>query len=173
MTTDRQRQDVLSPVSLSCLVIDKTIVGRKWRIKRFCYACGVDRTRIKSGGYAGSFYDWFLNKDENGEIIHYLCAKCADRYIRRPKRKDYFDIKNVETHRIFGPKRINLQGKIRIQLDHNPRTGYCSLCLNNIYDGSCKKTDLHHIEYDLDNPLRYTIELCPSCHGKETKAGTI
>lgn len=64
-----------------------------------------------------------------------------------------------------------------IHLKHNPRTGVCQRCRKKIGDeyinwygkvNIIKKTDMHHIEYHEDNPLEDTIELCMSCHSKET-----
>lgn len=58
-------------------------------------------------------------------------------------------------------RRINFKGKI-IRLGFVPRIGICSKC------GKKGKTDLHHEEYDSNNILANTIELCDSCHSKET-----
>lgn len=46
----------------------------------------------------------------------------------------------------------------RILLSQNPRLGICTVC------GKKGRTDMHHIEYHDDNPLRDTIELCGLCH---------
>jgi len=70
-------------------------------------------------------------------------------------RKDYWEKLQEQSIR-FGEKNINVGKKVR--------TGFCSLCTNNIYDGSCKKTDMHHIKYHENDPLKDTIELCFSCH---------
>ena len=56
----------------------------------------------------------------------------------------------------------------QICVTKNPRTGYCSWCPNNIHNGSCKRTNLHHIEYNDKNILENTIEICASCHAIET-----
>ena len=45
-----------------------------------------------------------------------------------------------------------------ITVDNIERTLSCMCCR---YQGS---TDLHHLKYDLNDPLKYTIELCSSCH---------
>ena len=58
----------------------------------------------------------------------------------------------------------------RIVLKANPRTGYCSLCPNNIWNESCERTSMHHFaEYHEDDPLKDTIELCNYCHGIITR----
>jgi len=65
-------------------------------------------------------------------------------------------------------KNILFKGK-RTNTGQLPRTGYCSLCDNNIYDGTCKRTSIHHFaQYHDDDPLKDTIELCNSCHAYET-----
>jgi hypothetical protein len=57
------------------------------------------------------------------------------------------------------PKRILFYDK-RIFLDKNPRTGKCSMC------GATGRTEIHHIKYHKDDPLKDTIEVCASCHRK-------
>lgn len=64
-------------------------------------------------------------------------------------------------HPITNPKRMWFKNK-SISLKENPRTGVCSLCR---YQG---KTHMHHTQYDKSDPLKHTIELCISCHGKES-----
>ena len=81
---------------------------------------------------------------------------------------DYFKQKNKETHarwnKIYNdrdnPRKIRFKDK-RILLKENPRTGVCSLCRRQ------GLTNMHHLKYDEKDPLKYTIELCPSCHIKE------
>ncbi|KKN76225.1 hypothetical protein LCGC14_0372510 [marine sediment metagenome] len=62
---------------------------------------------------------------------------------------------------------VEFKGKT-IQLDFEPRKGYCSKC--------GKKDDhtvLHHTAYLEKDPLAYTVELCASCHNKEHSSGKI
>jgi hypothetical protein len=49
-----------------------------------------------------------------------------------------------------------------IHLQQNPRTGICQAC------GKATETDMHHIAYNEHDPLKDAIELCPSCHCKES-----
>jgi hypothetical protein len=42
------------------------------------------------------------------------------------------------------------------------RIGQCSIC-----GKSDSRTEIHHIKYHLDNPLKDTVELCISCHKNE------
>jgi hypothetical protein len=55
-----------------------------------------------------------------------------------------------------------------IALSYIPKTGYCSKCSNNIYDGTCKKTHMHHKEYYIIFKWFCTEEICVSCHAYET-----
>ena len=64
----------------------------------------------------------------------------------------------------YNPRRIRLWFKNKsINLKENPRTGICSWC------GRIGKTDIHHIQYHDNDPLKDTIELCAVCHRKETR----
>lgn len=87
----------------------------------------------------------------------WLCQKCYDKYLRLDKLK------------------ISYKGK-DVYLDKNPHKGICSFCNKKIGDKYIdyygiekviKYTTLHHIKYHDDNPLKDTIELCPSCHNRE------
>jgi hypothetical protein len=118
---------------------------------RICCNCGSDKTRIrKRDNRPSPIQEWYKYKDG------YICNKCYCKLIDNPK-----------WNYINNPKQLRYKGR-GIQLKENPRTGYCSLCTNNIYDGSCKRTHMHHFaEYHDDDPLRDTIELCVSCHRRE------
>ena len=65
-----------------------------------------------------------------------------------------------KARRIINGKRVRFLGA-RLQLKENPRTGICSKCSK---EGL---THIHHLHYDRVNPLKDTIELCPSCHWGE------
>lgn len=110
--------------------------------KRLCLTCGSDTTyRDKNGWISWHHYG-------NG----WMCHKCHNRLIADPKnnpRKYRFGSKGP---RFFGPKKM--------------LTGRCSRCPNNIYDGSCKMTAMHHCYYLRISPLCCREELCQSCHIK-------
>lgn len=55
---------------------------------------------------------------------------------------------------------IKFKGK-SIHTDHIVRKGSCQNC------GKTGLTNMHHTQYDSNNPLAHTIELCISCHNKE------
>jgi len=110
-----------------------------------------------------------------------LCSNCGNKTITTitkkgyPHERWYSDHKdgfwcNSCYHKITDdPEVIKRRNQTRmlfknkiIHLDKNPRTGVCSLC------GIKTKTSMHHLIYDETNPLKYTIEICNSCHMKES-----
>jgi len=68
---------------------------------------------------------------------------------------------NKKQREVYNPQRIKFKGK-QIQIGINPRKGICSKC------GKKAETDMHHTKYDRNNVLANTVELCNSCHIKET-----
>ena len=50
--------------------------------------------------------------------------------------------------------------------DKNPRLNVCSECGKTYPEDLTRQTDIHHVIYDVNNPLSFTIELCQSCHMK-------
>jgi hypothetical protein len=52
----------------------------------------------------------------------------------------------------------------QVTLSDNPRTNICSKCGRNYPKDLKKQTHLHHLEYDKNNKLDNTIELCTGCH---------
>jgi len=64
--------------------------------------------------------------------------------------------------------RVTFKNKrVRVGRGFNPRTGICSKCGKSVQKGEIKRTNIHHDQYDEQNPLAHTRELCPSCHRKE------
>jgi len=122
--------------------------------KRFCVICLSDKTYVSKKGNK----QWY---NHNG----WHCRKCHNKLFLNPK-----------WHPITHKKRFNFKGK-SIYLDENPRKGICSLCKKKIgdsyidFDGNekiIKHTHIHHIQYHDDDPFKDTVELCLSCHMKET-----
>jgi hypothetical protein len=99
-------------------------------------------------------FQWYKYKDG------WICKRCHNRLITNPK---FHPIYNP----IFHSRYLLFKDK-HFLLKENPRTGYCSWCPNNTHDGSCKRTHLHHVEYNDKNILENTIEICAACHAKET-----
>jgi hypothetical protein len=95
------------------------------------------------------------NKDKIRERDKKYRLKNKDR-IRKYKIKNRD--RDRETKNIWSQShQLTFLGK-RITLDNIERTLSCMCCR---FQG---KTDLHHLKYDLSNPLKYTVELCDSCH---------
>jgi hypothetical protein len=107
--------------------------------KRICYACGSDKSWHNK---------WLLNWGTS--LL--LCTRCYARLFLHPK---------------WNPRKFKYKGK-EAKAWSEPKIGRCSWCPNNLADGSCKQTQWHHTKYDDDNPLANRIELCASCHRKET-----
>lgn len=55
-------------------------------------------------------------------------------------------------------------------LSKDPKIGVCNWC-RAVTPFDCNRTSLHHDEnrYNINNPLQYTIEICDSCHMKESR----
>jgi hypothetical protein len=117
--------------------------------QRRCSNCG-GKTRAVTRTSGHKSYQW--HKDGNDG---FLCNNCYDKTIRTP-----------EINRAGNMRRMIFKDKV-IHLPKNPRTGVCSLCGNKVGEG-IKKTNIHHLEYHDDDPLKGGIEICPRCHIKES-----
>jgi hypothetical protein len=104
----------------------------------------------------------------------YLCHKCYCKIVANPKITPE---KRRIHHQKYGPRRITYQN-CRVYLSQNFRTGQCNHCHKKIGDeyinsrgkmAIIRKTDLHHLEYHDDDITQDTLELCVSCHIKETR----
>ena len=122
---------------------------------RNCCICRLTTSYKDKNGYE----QWRLHNTK------WYCKKCYYRVIVNPVR-----------NKINAPRRIVFQDT-RILLSNNPRKGVCEKCgikLGDEYINAkgkikiLKKTDMHHMEYHDDDPLKDAIEICPSCHFKET-----
>jgi hypothetical protein len=122
-------------------------------IPHVCYACGGTKTTVNGSGSP----NWFLNWDSD---FNMLCNRCYEKLIYYPKIRS----QKLEQYRKlirFGSMR-QLKGTFRAH------TGYCSKCPNNIFDGSCKTTHMHHFIYVRILSWFGREELCVSCHSIET-----
>ena len=126
-------------------------------MERKCYGCNSKYLHKVKGRY---YEQWYLNHDADNNA---LCLRCNDKYIRDPlRRKERNSKYNPKWNKINNHKFVNYRGK-HIWLGFDPRKHICQTC------GKTGLTSLHHFaEYHDDDPLRDTIELCRSCHGKET-----
>jgi hypothetical protein len=117
--------------------------------KKICYACGSTTTRIFNRKNIGPHNPWFYNYDRDNNV---LCFSCYRKFISYP----------ITLARTRG-KRLHFRGR-EIYLSENPKTGTCQVCNRSISKDEIKKTDMHHEEYDDNDPLAHTIELCVNCH---------
>ena len=108
--------------------------------KRVCYNCKSETTYKIKKSNGLQWY----NKEGN-----IYCYKCHNKLFTNPK---------------FHPRRMWFGDK-RILLKSNPRIGICYNC-----GKEPKRTEIHHIEYHPEYPLKDTFELCAHCHAL-TKCG--
>jgi hypothetical protein len=113
--------------------------------------CHKHYTRLKRYGVI-NLTSWYKNLgckvvecDNKHDGLGY-CKKHYSKYISNPKHSK---------NRILFKKKS-------ILLKENPRKNICSNCEKIGY------THLHHKKYDNLDPLKYIVELCPSCHTKES-----
>lgn len=122
--------------------------------------------------YNGKRWQKKWNRYNNGFICDNHYYHKVSRFRRTKEDNKRFNDRRTKEYlkkcaEKFSPRRIAFGNK-RITLWQNLRTGYCSVCPNNIYDGSCKKTDTHHYFYLPIMVWACTIELCASCHAYES-----
>jgi len=65
----------------------------------------------------------------------------------------------------YHQRKIRFKGK-RMSMGTDFRIGICSICHKSRLENEIKFTVMHHLKYDPNYPLGYTIEICPSCHRK-------
>jgi len=87
--------------------------------------------------------------------LPYQCKKCGCRFETQSKMQ-----KHTKIHKLLIRLDVILyKGRI-IRYPYNIKTGICANC------GTQCQTQLHHIAYHDEDPLRDTLELCPTCHSK-------
>ena len=138
----------------------------EFRNKKYCYVCRSSKTKLNRNGSE----NWF-NKPYGED--KQICNTCYARLIESPKRrarKEYRDKQNAY-NRQYDRNRSRFLGHGQRVLSFRQLTGYCSLCANNIYDGTCKITNMHHWVYIIILPWFATEERCVSCHCKTKERG--
>jgi hypothetical protein len=100
------------------------------------------------------------------EILVYRKDKRATDSCRKCYRKVYDSKRDPKQRQRNNPNRFLFRDK-RVVLENNPRIGVCNLC-RAVMPFDCKKTDMHHEEYDESDVLKYAMEICVSCHRKIT-----
>jgi hypothetical protein len=128
--------------------------AKRIKHKRFCYACGSDKTYVRKSG----LFDWFVNIDANGKEIGVICSNCRQRMFQRTARK--------AMERIRKAKELYFKTKA-VRITYTPRIGVCNWC-RAVIPFDTKSTHMHHEAYHDDDPVKDAIELCVSCHRKET-----
>lgn len=96
---------------------------------------------------------WYRDHENGG----WICQICHNRRVAIKYSTD-------QTAR-----RIKFKGK-GVYVDTPPRIGICNFCravvdeINTQTGKLCNGTDMAHIQYHQDDPLKDTIELCDRCH---------
>ena len=157
--------------------------------RRVCSKCGSATTGVD---HRKDIPIWARSKVNND---HWWCSRCIDyyhktkphihkrrleskrEYVRRPDVKKRHNIVNRKYRKkesvrqfymIRTARMSTFMGK-RIKHDFMVRCGVCNWC-RAVTGIDTMRTILHHDEnrYDSNNPLRFTIEICNSCHSTET-----
>ena len=81
----------------------------------------------------------------------------------RPKEVEP-DVADVTKNREYWKKRTLSYLGDDIYFDQEIRTGVCYLCKKDGRTQKSERTALHHLKYDHDDKLAWTIEVCNSCH---------
>lgn len=124
-----------------------TVESNLFKNKKVCLINSNHKTYIAKNGVA----QWYRYK--NG----FICLNCRNKIISNPKRLNFKD------------KKVVIKKKFRI--------GVCSWCNKKKGDNyinkygeiaKIKRIGMHHIQYHENDPLRDTLELCQSCHNRET-----
>jgi hypothetical protein len=130
-----------------------TVVSRKkFDIKYyFCVNCDSKTTQTrkvkKKNGRIVIEHDWRI-VDIDPPMV--MCLSCYKKIFR----KEHF--------RRLGKERFRYKG-INIQIKETPRIEVCNCC-RAVVPFDCKRTMLHHEEYDDNDKRKHTMEVCPSCH---------
>lgn len=81
----------------------------------------------------------------------------------RPKEVEPTVTEIITNSEYWNKRRLNYLGD-NIYFDQEIRTGVCSLCKRNGRIQKSNKTFLHHLKYDHEDKLAWTIEVCGGCH---------
>ena len=93
-------------------------------------------------------------RDENGKFR-------VPKEIEPPPRSDQLKRPDYWKNKIY-----NKANHEKIFFDQDIRTGECYFCKKMGDAQKSRVTYLHHVRYYNDEPLRWTIEVCHSCHIK-------
>lgn len=110
-----------------------------------------DKNKVKKIRYQKEYYI-----ENRVEVLEYKREYNAKYRVERKVRIQEHDKQRI----IFLDKQL--------RLNFRQSTGYCSKCPNNVFDGTCKQTNMHHYFYVPCIPWACRQELCASCHSKIT-----
>lgn len=125
------------------------------KIEQRCSICKSTETYVNPAGT----HVWRIVDGQ------YVCKKCSNQNetLERPEWHSFI-------------KRIRFKDK-QVTTDKIVRLGVCSVCRRSVAAGEVKRTAMHHIIYDANNPLDHTVEVCNKCHsayhGRGTFAGVV
>ena len=91
-----------------------------------------------------------LYKDEDGK----------NRQLKPREKMPTINDKNRE----YWKKRNMTWHKRKLFFDHEIKTGVCYFCKRDARAQRSRSTVLHHVKYNNDDPLDWTIEVCTKCH---------
>ena len=134
----------------------QTVLTQKQKVERICSNCDSSVTntqtyKLKDGTLKVS-PRWYTNPKGG-----YLCHKCRATLI------DHIKWNKIHSS-VYNTRRFLFRDK-QFRANKNPRIGVCNWC-RAVCPFDCKKTDLHHVTYHEEDPLKDTIEICNSCHKK-------
>jgi len=69
-----------------------------------------------------------------------------------------------DKNREYWKKRTLTWHKRKLFFDHEIKTGVCYFCKRDGRAQRSRSTVLHHVKYNNDDPLDWTIEVCTKCH---------
>ncbi|KAG2473361.1 MAG: hypothetical protein NPMRTHETA2_1260003 [Nitrosopumilales archaeon] len=69
-----------------------------------------------------------------------------------------------DKNREYWKKRSVTWHKKKLFFDHEIKTGVCYFCKRDARAQRSRSTVLHHVKYNNDDPLDWTIEVCTKCH---------
>jgi len=81
----------------------------------------------------------------------------------RPKEVEPSVTEIIKNPEYWNKRTLSYLGD-KIYFDQEIRTGVCYLCKKDGRLQKSHKTFLHHLKYDHDDKLAWTIEICGSCH---------
>jgi hypothetical protein len=113
------------------------------------------------------------NQEDTGMIVR-TCHTCHQElplssFVVQTASKLGHTFECKECHRhadniLYNPQRMKFHGiQVRVK---TLRTNVCQICGATISENGGRQMSRHHYRVDTYDPLKYTVELCMSCHAK-------